>query len=148
MDASEVMIQKPGCVQNRRNGTQPTPTTPRPMIPLVNILYNSTIVAQEKSNDTIKETGAVLNSSAHAIQFNVLLLTFYVIFVWNKLESNFGLIFYLAWWIPDLKTGSMSKISKISISICSYRWQRATHAPRFSDMPVEWYRKLKHLMTI
>ena len=81
MDASEVMIQKPGCVQNRRNATQPTPTTPRPMISLVNILYNSSIVAQEKSNDTIKEFGAVLSSSVLTIQFNVLILTFYVIFV-------------------------------------------------------------------
>ena len=80
MDASDVMIQKPGCVQNRRNATQPTPTTPRPMISLVNILYNSTIVAQEKSNDTIKEPGAILSSSALSIHFNVLLLTFYLIF--------------------------------------------------------------------
>ena len=81
MNASDVMIQKPGCVQNRGNATQPTPTTPRPMIPLVNILYNSSIAAKEKSNDTIQETGAVLSSSALSIQFNVLLLTLYVIFI-------------------------------------------------------------------
>ena len=81
MDASEVMIQKPGCVQNRRNATQATSTTPRPLIPLVNILYNSSIAAKEKSNDTIKETGAILSSSALAVHVYVLLLTFYVIFV-------------------------------------------------------------------
>ena len=81
MDVSEIMIQKPGCVQNRQNATQPTQTTPQPMIPLVNLLYNSSIAAKEKSNDTLNEVGAILNSNSLAIQFNALVLTFYAIFV-------------------------------------------------------------------
>ena len=85
MDVGEVMVQKPGCVQNRSNAIESTPmigvsTTPRPLIPLVNILYNSTITAQEKSNDTSKEFGAVSGSNAIPISFNELLLTFYMIF--------------------------------------------------------------------
>ena len=85
MDASEVMIQKPGCVKNQSNATQSTPmigvsTTPRPLIPLVNILYNSTITAQEKSNDTQKELGALLGSNAIPISLNALLLTYYISF--------------------------------------------------------------------
>ena len=81
MDVSEIMIQKPGCVQNRQNATQPTQTTPQPMIPLVNMLYNSSIATKEKSNDTLNEVGAILNSNSLTIQFNALVLTFYAIFV-------------------------------------------------------------------
>ena len=85
MDASEVMIQKPGCLQNRSNATQSTPTvrvsaTPPPLIPLVNILNNSTITAQEKSNDTSQEFGAVLNSNAISKSFDALLLTYFISF--------------------------------------------------------------------
>lgn len=85
MDVGEVMVQKPGCVQNRSNATQSTPmigvsTTPRPLIPLVNILYNSSTTAQEKSNDTLKELGALLGSNAIPISFHAILLTFYMIF--------------------------------------------------------------------
>ena len=80
-----MMIQKPGCVQNQANATQSTSavgvsTTPRPLIPLVNILYNSTITAQEKSNDTQKELGALLGSNAIPISLNALLLTYYISF--------------------------------------------------------------------
>ena len=95
MDASEVMIQKPGCLQNRSNATQSTPTvrvstTSPPLIPLVNILNNSTITAQEKSNDTFKEFGTVLNSNAISKSFDLLLLTYFISFAWNKLKLKYA----------------------------------------------------------